>query len=103
MIEIDIRAHNLELSWNAMLLKRRNDIISREIDDEVLLMDNQAMQIHQLNRTASYIWSKCNGSISEDEIIEQVASDFDVDNHIAKMQVRILIAQLLDLKVITQG
>lgn len=86
-----------------MILKRRNDIVSREIDDEVLLMDNQGMQVHQLNRTASYIWSKCNGSTSEDEIIEQVASDFDVDNHIAKMQVKKLIAQLLELKVITKA
>jgi len=84
-----------------MILKQRNDIISREIDDEILLMDNQTMQVHQLNRTASYIWSRCNGSTSTDEIIEQVARDFEIENHVAMKQVKELLAQLLELKVLT--
>ena len=83
-----------------MFLKQRDDIITREIDDEILLMDNQTMQVHQLNRTASYVWSRCNGSISEKEIIEQVVRDFDVEDHVAKQQVREVIAQLLELKVL---
>jgi hypothetical protein len=84
-----------------MILKQRSDIILREIDDEILLMDNQAMQIHQLNRTASYIWSRCDGSTSTDEIIEQVAREFDVEDHVATKQVKELIAQLVELKVLT--
>ena len=83
-----------------MFLKQRNDIITREIDDEILLMDNQTMQVHQLNRTASYVWSRCNGSISENEIVEQVVRDFDVEDHVAKQQVKEVIAQLLELKVL---
>ena len=83
-----------------MFLKQRDDIITREIDDEILLMDNQTMQVHQLNRTAGYVWSRCNGSISENEIIEQVVRDFDVEDHVAKQQVKEVIAQLLELKVL---
>ncbi len=83
-----------------MIFKQRNDIITREIDDEILLMDNQTMQVHQLNRTASYIWSRCNGSLSENEIVEQLVRDFDVEDHIAQKQVKDVIAQLLELKVL---
>lgn len=84
----------------SMFLKQCNDIISREIDDEILLMDNQTMRVHQLNRTAGYIWSRCNGSTSENEIIEQVAQDFEVEDQVAKKQVKEVIAQLLELKVL---
>jgi len=84
-----------------MLLIQRNDIISREIDDEILLMDNQTMKVHQLNRTASYIWSRCNGSTSTEDITEQLARDFEVENHVAEKHVKDVLAQLLELKVLT--
>jgi len=84
-----------------MFFNKRNDIISREIDDEILLMDNQAMKVHQLNRTASFIWSRCNGSTSTEEIIEQLAHDFDVEDHVANKHVKDVIAQLLELNVLT--
>ena len=58
-----------------------NGLMEREVDGEVLLLDTESNQIHQLNRTASLIWRKCLEGASAAEIARLVAENFDVEEH----------------------
>ena len=45
-----------------MFRKIEGAVISREIDDELLVLDTESNRIHQLNRTAGVIWRLCDAS-----------------------------------------
>ena len=79
---------------------RSESITSRDVEDEMLLVDTQNMQVHQLNRTASLVWEKCDGMHTVGDIIASVISEYDVKPEVAKQEVVSLIAQLQDLKLI---
>ena len=61
------------------LCRRVNGLMEREVDGEVLLLDTESNLIHQLNRTASFIWRKCQEGVSAGEIARLVAENFDVE------------------------
>jgi len=60
------------------LRKRLDAVMVREVDPEILLLDTEADQIHQLNQTASFIWHGCEEVGSAEELAALVAAEFDV-------------------------
>jgi hypothetical protein len=56
---------------------RRADLVTCTVDGEVVILDRTAGYVHQLNATASQIWSACDGKQGADEIAERIASCFD--------------------------
>ena len=60
------------------LRKRLDAVMVREVEPEVLLLDTEADQIHQLNQTASFIWRRCEEVGSAEELAALVAAEFDV-------------------------
>ena len=79
---------------------RSESITSRDVEGEMLLVDTQNMQVHQLNRTASVVWEKCDGMHTVGDIIASLINEYDVKPEVAKQEVISLIAQLQDLKLI---
>jgi hypothetical protein len=75
-------------------LKRRLDVKSRLVDGEMVVLDQQAGVIHQLNPTASFIWERCDGQSTLTDIAQQLAHAFEVDSHIAIRDVNAMIGQL---------
>ncbi len=61
------------------LRRRVNGVMEREVDGEIFLLDTESNLIHQLNRTASFIWRKCQERASVGEIAEVLAKEFDVE------------------------
>lgn len=59
--------------------KRREDLSVKTVDDETIVMDGGNEQIHQLNTTASFIWSLLDGEHGIDEIAGAMAQTFDAD------------------------
>ena len=51
--------------------------MTRIVDGEIIILDRAAGRVHQLNRTASYIWNVCEGR-SAPEIATEMAARFDV-------------------------
>ncbi|MCZ6689895.1 MAG: PqqD family peptide modification chaperone [Planctomycetota bacterium] len=47
---------------------RREDVLSRDVDGEIVLFDPVSNGIHGLNPTASFVWDLCDGTRTEDEI-----------------------------------
>jgi hypothetical protein len=74
--------------------------MEREIDGGILLLDTESNQIHQLNKTASFIWRKCQEGASADEIAKLVADDFDVEETDARADVVRTLDSLRGLRII---
>jgi PqqD family protein of HPr-rel-A system len=56
---------------------RRSDLLTCTVDGEVVIFDRVAGYVHQLNRTASHIWSLCDGEPDIDHISARLAASFD--------------------------
>jgi hypothetical protein len=62
-----------------MFPQRRSDVTVREVDGELLVLDQKSEKIHQLNVTAGYIWNLCDGATSIADITKALVADFGGD------------------------
>lgn len=56
---------------------RLTQIITKEIDGELLVYDQTRDQAHCLNESAAAIWKRCDGRTTASEIAESLASQYD--------------------------
>ena len=54
---------------------RRDEIIAREVDGELLIYDHLRDKAHCLNETAAAIWKRCDGQTTAREITEALARE----------------------------
>lgn len=66
---------------------RRADVKSHLVKEEMLVLDRGSGLVHQLNRTATYIWKQCNGQYTPTEIAAQLCEAFEVDQETAFIDV----------------
>ena len=64
--------------------RRRTDVNSRVVEEEAVVLDRQHGFIHQLNLTATYIWERCEGNASIEDIAAQLAETFAVEYETAR-------------------
>jgi pyrroloquinoline quinone biosynthesis protein D len=81
-------------------LKRRQDIKSRLLDGEAVVLDREWGFIHQLNKTATYIWEHCDGQHTAGAIAGQLCRDFEVDESTALSDVLEVLKRLQDLDLL---
>jgi hypothetical protein len=58
-------------------LARNEELVIRELPEEVLVYDLIRHKAHCLNRTAAFIWSHCDGQTTADEIAKQMQEEWD--------------------------
>jgi len=61
-------------------LARKEQIISETVTGEYVLYDGLQKRAHRLNPTLSWIWDRCDGSASIEEIAAAFQREFAVDN-----------------------
>lgn len=61
-----------------MTPRKRSNLSSRVIGGELVVLDRDGEKVHQLNATASFVWGRCDGQLSELEIARQLADEYDV-------------------------
>ena len=54
-----------------------SNVIWRRIEDEVVLITDDGLAVHVLNKTAAHIWELCNGEQGLSDIVESVCEQFD--------------------------
>ena len=59
------------------LPQRRQDVLDRSADTEHVVLDRTNGQLHRLNATAAFIWSRCDGCHSVDQIAEAMRDVFE--------------------------
>jgi hypothetical protein len=83
--------------------RQRPDVSVRAVGEEVLVLDRAASRIHQLNVTASFIWTRCDGRHTPAEIASALAGAFDVDPATARDAVGGSLGQLAALGLLEPG
>lgn len=81
-------------------IRRADSVLVREIDGEVVILDTQSGRIHQLNRTASFIWRMCDEATTPQDIAAALAREFDVDEATALEDVQKTLSLLRTLKLL---
>lgn len=56
---------------------RREDVFFCAIDEEAVAYDVAHDVVHYLNRTARFIWERCDGRRSIEDLTEEVAAAFE--------------------------
>jgi PqqD family protein of HPr-rel-A system len=80
----------------------REDVLFRQVDDEWVVFDPAANELHVLNLSAALIWSHCTGEHSPEEIAEALREAYGLEMEQAAADVgaaldRFREARLLDL------
>ncbi len=83
--------------------RRRADVSARVVEGECVILDRRWGLVHQLNATASYIWDRCDGTSTADEIAAGMAERFDVDRATARAAVLASVQRLRELKLLDAG
>jgi hypothetical protein len=85
------------------LRRRLGPILVRELDADLLLLDADSDQIHQLNSTARFIWQRCDGKQSAEEIADLLASEFAVESRVALKDVIETLGKLQALNLLVDS
>jgi hypothetical protein len=80
-----------------MRYKQRENLTVQTVDDEILILDLESNQIHQLNTSASFIWSLCDGEVSMEQLAEIYAEHYEVEAETAKADVQQVTDQLCEM------
>ena len=78
----------------------RPDVTVQHVDDEILVLDLESEHIHQLNATAAWILTQCNGENTVESITRDFAEHFSLDPETAVNDVNNVIEQLVQVNVI---
>lgn len=68
--------------------KKKGHLITRELKNELVIVDTQNAQVHSLNQTAAMIWKMYNGKSSIDDMAQSILEKFEVPFETAKSDVK---------------
>jgi len=71
------------MEWNRTL-KIEDNLVERDLGDEIVIMTADGKEIHSLEKTASWIWIKIKEGIIPDKIINLLIEEYSVDEKQAR-------------------
>jgi len=83
-----------------MTLSVRANLSSQNIDGELVILDKDSSQIHQLNSVASVIWQHIESGLDVNAISEQLVSCFDIDEATARTDLNKVLQQFKELQLL---
>lgn len=86
-----------------MLRRRHEGIMVRAVVDDMLLLDTESGEIHQLNETASFIWRNCEEAPSIEGLARLLASAFEVAHDVAARDVEEVLGRLRALNLVVES
>jgi hypothetical protein len=88
------------------MTKKRFDKVSeaiwRQIGDEVVILMDDGLSTHVLNKTAACIWEACDGVTEMDDIVSNMCQRFDVEKEQALEDTEELVEKLIKAGVLKQ-
>lgn len=71
----------------------REDVILRPLEDEWVLYDPVAQELHTVNRSAALIWTHCSGDETQADIVAALAAVYE--EQVTPEQLAVDVAQAL--------
>jgi hypothetical protein len=68
-----------------------------------VVLDRKADLVHQFNRTAAFIWQRCEGQATRQDIVAQLVEAFEVDPDAAAASVTVALRQFQELGLLENG
>ena len=78
------------------------DVIWRRIGDEIVVIRDDGLATHVLNKTAAFIWELCESEREIEEITSSICNRFDVSPEVADSDVRELVEALTDIGIMNR-
>jgi len=75
-------------------------LLTRVVDDDLVVLDRQNEQIHRLNALSAFIVDQCDGTRSEQAIIDAIVERYDVERPVAAADAEAIIVQLRTLGIL---
>jgi len=94
--------HKLATTKWRNILKPRADLAIEIIDDELVVLDKEAGEVHQFNASASLVWHSLAEGLTGDEIAVRLSKTFGVELGVATSDVEKIIAQFESLELIVE-
>lgn len=76
------------------------NVISRRIGDDIVIVMDDGLSTHVLNKTAAFIWEMCDGRTDIETITNRLYDRFEVSCEQALADVRELIEKLMNIGII---
>lgn len=83
-------------------IARVDNLIWRRVGDEIVVITEDAVATHVLNKTAAFIWELCDGMVNIEDITARLLERFDVSGEEAKADVEEIIDRLTELGIMKQ-
>lgn len=83
-----------------MNLSARANLSTQNIDGELVILDKDNGQIHQLNAVASFIWQCIEAGLDVESIVNKLTKSFAVDKLTAETDLNSVVEQFKELKLI---
>lgn len=77
--------------------EQRANLAVSQVDDQMVVLDREAGQIHQLNGVARFVWECCDGKTSQEEMVSRLQDVYDVSREVAEEDVATVIGQFREL------
>ncbi len=84
-----------------MYYQVKSGVVVQEVDGELLVLDRENEQIHQLNAIASLIWSCIDGQSGLEQIAARVTEKYEVAPDVAKRDVKKLLEEFSEKNLIS--
>jgi hypothetical protein len=81
-------------------ISRVDNIIWRRIGDDIVVISDDGVATHVLNKTAAFIWELCDGKNGIDEIVASLLEKYEVSEEEVKADVREIIDKLVNLNIL---
>lgn len=78
-------------------MKPRTDLVAENADGELIVLDKDGGEVHQLNQSAAMIWSSLGEGMSSNEIAELLTDTFDIEHERAVVDVKAAVEQFIKL------
>jgi hypothetical protein len=81
-------------------ISRAKDVVCRRIDDDIVVIKEDGLSLHVLNKTAAIIWDMCDGKSRIDDITARLCERFEISFKEAREDVRKTLRVLTEMGII---
>ena len=86
---------------DSQVIATSEDVVSRVVDGEAVLLDLASGKYFGLNEVGSRVWEHAKGRITVGDLVAALTDEFDVDESTLRADLAELLAELSDKKLIS--
>ena len=82
-----------------MMVRRSDNVVSRVIDGEVVLLLPEEASLHALTGCGSQVWELMDGETAVSDVIQRICEEFEVELPRASEEITEFVHRLVEMKL----